>query len=592
MSKMFSKLNYIFDKKQKANLFWVFVLITAGAFLELLGVSIILPFVNAVLSPDTMLNNRIMLLVYNILGFSNSYTFIAFLAACVIIIYVLKNVFLVYMYNIQYHFIYDNQCSMSSEMMERYMRQPYIYHLSHGSGEMIQHITKDIDMFYAAVMGAISLLTEVFVCFALVIYLFVLDKSITIGVAFVLIVFVVIYSLFIKDRVNTYGSEYRKRSSLINKSIIEGFGGIKETKVLDRENYFITDYSGNYTIFSECYRKFQLLSIVPRPLMETVCIGGMMSVVILKILNQVNLSYFIPTLSVFVVAAFRMLPSFGRITSFTNMILFNKAAVEAVYNDVKLMNELEDRKAPEDNQPLDFTNTISINNVAYAYPNTTTDVLKSINIKINKNESIGLIGPSGQGKTTLADLILGILTPTRGNITVDDRDIENCMSSWHHILGYIPQSIFLCDDTVRKNVAYGIDEKDIDDERVLRALKEAQIDEFVLGLDDGVNTEIGERGVRLSGGQRQRIGIARALYNNPDVLILDEATSALDNDTETAVMDAINRLQGNKTLIIIAHRLSTIEKCDKIYRINNGIAEMVEKNELYGDSVNSGEEND
>lgn len=581
MKYIISRLNYIFDRKQKLELFWVFVLITAGAFLELLGVSIILPFVNAVLSPENMLNNKVMLFVYDLFRFENNYSFIAFLAACVIAIYILKNLFLVYMYNIQYHFIYDNQCEMSSKMMGRYMNQPYIYHLSHGSGEMIQHITKDIDMFYTAVLGTISLLTEVFVCMALVIYLFILDKSITIGVALVLVVFVAIYLLFIKDRVNTYGSEYRKRSTLINKSIIEGFGGIKETKVLDREDFFISDYRSNYITFSECYRKFQLLSIIPRPLMETVCIGGMMSVVILKILNQVNLSYFIPTLSVFVVAAFRMLPSFGRITSFTNMIVFNKSAVEAVYNDVKIMNKLDELKTVENENELVLNDKIDISGVAYSYPNTTTEVLKRVDISIKKNESIGLIGPSGQGKTTLADLILGILTPSNGTIVVDGNNIAENMTSWHHMLGYIPQTIFLCDDTIRKNVAYGINEENIDDERVLKALEEAQIKDFVLRLEDGINTEIGERGVRLSGGQRQRIGIARALYNNPEVLILDEATSALDNDTEVAVMDAINRLQGNKTLIIIAHRLSTIENCDKIYRINDGFAELVDKSELF-----------
>ena len=315
--------------------------------------------------------------------------------------------------------------------------------------------------------------------------------------------------------------------------------------------------------------------------METVCIGGMMSVVILKILRGVNLSYFIPTLSVFVVAAFRMLPSFGRITSFMNMMIFNKPAVEAVYNDVRIMNELDELKTVENDNELIFNNKIDISCVAYSYPNTTAEVLKRVDISIKKNESIGFIGPSGQGKTTLADIILGILTPSKGTIEVDGKDITENMTSWHHMLGYIPQTIFLCDDTIRKNVAYGINEEDIDDERVIRALEEAQIKDFVLRLEEGINTEIGERGVRLSGGQRQRIGIARALYNNPEVLILDEATSALDNDTEVAVMDAINRLQGNKTLIIIAHRLSTIENCDKIYRINDGFAELIDKCELY-----------
>ena len=245
------------------------------------------------------------------------------------------------------------------------------------------------------------------------------------------------------------------------------------------------------------------------------------------------------------------------------------------------MNKLDELKTVENENELVLNDKIDISGVAYSYPNTTTEVLKRVDISIKKNESIGLIGPSGQGKTTLADLILGILTPSKGAISVDGKDITENMTSWHHMLGYIPQTIFLCDDTIRKNVAYGINEEDIDDERVIKALEEAQIKDFVLELEEGINTEIGERGVRLSGGQRQRIGIARALYNNPEVLILDEATSALDNDTEVAVMDAINRLQGNKTLIIIAHRLSTIENCDKIYRINDGFAELIDKSELF-----------
>ena len=576
--KLLNKLNYIFNKKQKMSLIWVFILITIGAFLELVGVSIVLPFVNAVLSPDKMLDNSIVRLIYDGFGFASTNSFIAFLAVAIIVVYILKNLFLTYMYNIQYHFIYDNQCYLSTEMMEKYMRQPYVYHLSHGSSEMIQHITKDIDMFFAAVMGAISLLTEVLVCAVLVIYLFVLDKSITIGVALVLVAFVAIYTVFFKDRVNHYGAEYRKRSALINKSIIEGFGGIKETKVLGREAFFINDYRQNYDAFSECYRKFQLLSIVPRPMMEAICISGMMSIVAIKILRGVDLAYFVPTLSVFVVAAFRMLPSFGRITSFTNMVIFNKSAVDAVYNDVKIMNELETRKESADKDDrLVFDDSIEVKDLVYAYPGTDTNVLEHVNMSIKKNESVGFIGPSGQGKTTLADLILGVLTPQSGEILVDGKNISEMMDRWHHSLGYIPQTIFLCDDTIRRNVAYGIDEKDIDDAKVMKALKEAQILEFIEGLPDGVETEIGERGVRLSGGQRQRIGIARALYNNPAVLVLDEATSALDNDTEEAVMDAINRLQGNKTLIIIAHRLSTIEKCDKVYRINEKRAQLVDE---------------
>lgn len=568
---LFKKLNYIFTKKQKIELLWVFILITVGAFLELAGVSVILPFVNAIISPESVLSSKGMNMVYSALGFSDINGFIIFLALFIIFVYVLKNLFLAYMYDVQYRFNYDNQRELSTMMMRRYISQPYSYHLVNGSEKMIQHITKDIDMFMAAVSGAMFLATELFVCIAIITYLFIKDKSITLGLMFVMLAFVGIYFIFIKGRVKTYGIEVRKDNEKINKTIIESFGGIKEIKILERENYFIEKYDDSYAQFAEAQRKYQLLSVVPRPIMEAVCISGMLSVVALKMARGVSMAYFIPTLSLFVVAAFRMLPSFSRISSYMSQVIFNKAAVDFVYNDLKTISALPISNS-EDNKIDDiiFNDKITVENVSFSYARNLKDVLDSVNMEIHKNESVGLIGPSGQGKTTLADLLLGLLMPTAGSIKVDGNSISGKMNLWHSKVGYIPQTIFLSDDTIKNNIAFGVKEEDINDEKIWEALKEAQLIDFISELEDGINTYVGERGVRLSGGQRQRIGIARALYNKPDILVLDEATSALDNDTEIAVMDAINNLMGNKTLIIIAHRLSTIKNCDSVYQVNEG----------------------
>lgn len=568
---LFKKLNYIFTKKQKIELLWVFILITVGAFLELAGVSVILPFVNAIISPESVLSSKGMNMVYSALGFSDINGFIIFLALLIIFVYVLKNLFLAYMYDVQYRFNYDNQRELSTMMMRRYISQPYSYHLVNGSEKMIQHITKDIDMFMAAVSGAMFLATELFVCIAIITYLFIKDKSITLGLMFVMLAFVGLYFIFIKGRVKTYGIEVRKDNEKINKTIIESFGGIKEIKILERENYFIEKYDDSYAQFAEAQRKYQLLSVVPRPIMEAVCISGMLSVVALKMARGVSMAYFIPTLSLFVVAAFRMLPSFSRISSYMSQVIFNKAAVDFAYNDLKNISALPISNS-EDNKIDDiiFNDKITVENVSFSYARNLKDVLDSVNMEIHKNESVGLIGPSGQGKTTLADLLLGLLMPTAGSIKVDGNSISEKMTLWHSKVGYIPQTIFLCDDTIKNNIAFGVKEEDINDEKIWEALEEAQLLDFISELEDGINTYVGERGVRLSGGQRQRIGIARALYNKPDILVLDEATSALDNDTEIAVMDAINNLMGNKTLIIIAHRLSTIKNCDSVYQVNEG----------------------
>ena len=313
--------------------------------------------------------------------------------------------------------------------------------------------------------------------------------------------------------------------------------------------------------------------------METVCICGLLLFMSTRIYLGADMASFVPVMSVFAIAAVRMLPSFNRISGCIGAITFNKASVDAVYNDLKEIEGLrvqfeEDSK---DSVEVTLNDVLSIQNVTFAYPSKPDKViLNNVSIKIPKNSSVAFIGPSGAGKTTLADVILGVLKPQEGRVFCDDMDVYEHLHSWHKIVGYIPQSIFLIDDTVRANVAFGIDEKEINDEKVWEALEEAQLADFVREQKDGLYSRVGDRGVKLSGGQRQRIGIARALYSNPQILVLDEATSALDTDTETAVMEAIDSLAGSKTMIIIAHRLTTIKNCDVVFEVRNG--SVFEKN--------------
>ena len=299
------------------------------------------------------------------------------------------------------------------------------------------------------------------------------------------------------------------------------------------------------------------------------CVTGLLIVVVIRLLCGVELDNFIPTLSVFAIAAFRMLPSFNRITNNMNTVMFNRTAVDRIYSDLKQSEQYLGEKCLKTTAEVDFQKEISVEGLVFTYPKADKPVLNKVSLKIPKNTSVAFIGPSGAGKTTLADLVLGVLEPQCGKILVDGKNIQSGMDSWHKKLGYIPQSIYIMDDTLRNNVAFGVLEEDIDDVKVWKALEEAQLKDFVGTLEDGLDTNIGEGGMRLSGGQRQRIGIARVLYNDPQVLVLDEATSALDTETESAVMEAIENFNGKKTMIIIAHRLSTVKNCNIVYKVDD-----------------------
>jgi len=568
------KINYIFDKNQKLSVFFLLVLIIIGAFLELLGVSIILPFVNAILEPERLMANQFVSIVCSWIHVRDVDQLVLWIVFAIIMIYIGKNLFLIFMYNKQYSFVYDNCGKLSRRMMKCYMEQPYAYHLKHNSAELIRNIMHDTMAFFSVVQGLLQLTTEVCVCIVLAVFLFAQDVFVTISLCILLILLMVIFLRALQKKIKEMGMESRRYDAIVNKNVLQGLAGIKEVKVLNREKYFIDEFGNNYIRFSEVQRKYQVYSIIPKPVTETVCIVGIMTTIAIKIVMGGNPEALVSIMATFAIAAFRLLPSFNRITNSISTIIFNLPAVGALYEDLKGIDEFQQLEFVNEKitKDLPFEKEIVFEQVSFSYPDTNKKVIDGVSLTIPKNKSVAFIGPSGEGKTTLADILLGIHEPQHGSIKVDGKDITKYKKAWHEKLGYIPQGIYLMDDTIRNNVLFGIPGKYADEAAIWKSLEDAQIKEFVLSLEDGLDTIVGERGTRLSGGQMQRIGIARALYQNPEILVLDEATSALDNDTEKAVMDAIAQLAGKKTLVIIAHRLSTIRDCDYVYEVKGGKA--------------------
>ena len=583
---MLKKINYVLDKKQKIHLILLLIIIFIGAFVELLGVSAILPVVNVATSPETIDQTWYLSWLKQTLKLEDAGQMLIVLSIILIIIYILKNVYVTIMYNMQYGFIFGNQKKLAVKLMDCYMHQNYLFHVSKNVAELQRNVTSDVNGFFTVVLNFLQFLAEISVCVVLVLYLLMQDFVTTMAVAVLLFIFVGLFAGIFKKILGEKGRKNREVNVQVTKWILQSFSGIKEIKVINAEDFFIDNYNKYYSQFATLQRQQSMLTFLPRPVMETVCICGLLLAVILKLtIDSSDIASFIPTLSVFAIAAFRMLPSFNRITGYLGGIMFSIPSIDAIYNDLKEVEQLLKQKEiiKKIDENMSLTKSIQMEHVSFKYPESDKWILKNANIEIRKNSSVAFIGASGAGKTTAADLILGLLEPEEGHILVDGVDICTNMAAWHQKIGYIPQTIYLMDDTIKANIAFGVDEANIDETRIQKALKEAQLDEFITQLPEGIHTEIGDRGVKLSGGQRQRIGIARALYRNPEVLILDEATSALDNDTEKEVMEAIDSLHGTRTLIVIAHRLSTIKNCDEIYEVGNGKFQLKPKQEVLGD---------
>lgn len=569
---LIQKIWYIFDRRQKSRIAELVILILLGTAVETIGVTAIVPFISAIMFPDKIMSNPIAIKLCRFLGINDATQFIILLSGCLMVVYIVKNGYLCFMHYAQNRFIYNNQRQLEDEIMRCHLTRPYSYHLQHNSAELINNMTNDIDYFFQFLVHVINLFTDLFVSLALMILLFVVDKSITLAVFFMMLLFVAVFYKKYKVRLKIL-SDMRRHGSIMSLQMMQqAFNAIKDIRIAGRESFFLKANNTYYGEYTESRRKVATYSAFPKPILETICVITLLSVISLKIARGIAIDYFVPTLSVFALAVIRMLPSTSRIAASLNSISYSKTAVDVIYNIVYEMRTDSQISLKEDREKAILNDRIVIQGLDYRYEGSDVDVLKNIELEIPKNASVAFIGASGAGKTTLADLILGVLDYDKGSVLIDGIEMKGIKRKWQNIIGYIPQDIYIIDDSIRRNVAFGYGDEEIDDTQVWKVLEQAQVADFVRSLPQGLDTVIGEMGARISGGQKQRIGIARALYSNPEVLVLDEATSALDGDTESAVMEAIDALNGTKTLIIIAHRLSTIENCNIVYRIENGKA--------------------
>ena len=462
-------------------------------------------------------------------------------------------------------------------MMINFMNRPYEYYLSADTAVIQRSITSDVNNMYGLILNLLQLISEIVVFICISTLLFLEDPMLITMVAVLLVGVLVIIKMVLKPILIKAGKENQEYYSGLFKWIEQSVMGIKEIKIANKEQYFIHEYTKCGYGYVNAVQKYNLFNATPRLIIETVCMIGLVLYLMIVMLQGMDPANVIPQLAVFAFAAMRLIPSANRMNNHLNNISYFEPFFMGVSDN--LQDEIHDDMITYDPtvyekkkevEKLEVRKNISLKDITYKYPGTEKLIFNHASMEIPIGAAVGIVGTSGSGKKTIVDILLGLLELETGSILADGAEVREQYERWLKNIGYIPQSIFMIDSTIRKNVAFGIPEDEIDDNRVWEVLKEARLDEFVRSLPQGLDTGIGERGIRLSGGQRQRIGIARALFEDPEVLVLDEATSALDNDTEAAIMDSINSLHGRKTLIIIAHRLQTIEKCDIVYRVENG----------------------
>ncbi|MBE5822962.1 MAG: ABC transporter ATP-binding protein [Butyrivibrio sp.] len=579
MRKIYSKLKVLLDRKQKSQMVGIVVLMLIGGVLESLGIAMIAPVMQVVIDPEKVEESSILSGIYNLFNLTSTTQLAAIIMVSIILVFIVKNVFLYFMNVVQLRFVYTNQFATSRRMMINFMQRPYEYYLNADTTVIQRNITSDVNNLYALILSCLQLTSEIIVFVCLVAILLSQDARMTLTIATLLVIVLLVIKFVIKPVMVKAGKDNQDYYSGLYKWIYESVTGIKEIKVAAKENYFINGYADCGAGYVNAVQKYNLYNSTPRLLIETIAIAGMIGYMLFVMAQGTSLTSLLPQLTVLAAAAARLLPSANRINNFLTSIAYFEPFLDNVsenlqdeIHDESISYNSEDYRTKSQIEKLPVHNSIKLEGITYKYPNSDKYVLNGADMEIPVGKSVGIVGTSGAGKTTIVDVLLGLLEPEKGKISADGVDVNTNYKGWLKNVGYIPQTIFMTDSTIRKNVAFGIPEEEIDDARVWQALSEAALDTFVKELPEGLDTEIGERGIRLSGGQRQRIGIARALFEDPEVLVLDEATSALDNDTEAAIMDSINRLHGKKTLVIIAHRLQTIEKCDMIYGIRDGKA--------------------
>ena len=589
---LFAKLNYIFDKKQKGQLGILAVLIVIGGILETGGVGMMLPVMGVITNPESVYEkiakvDFLQRIVDTLnLGYENRGNMIKILIITLIVFFVVKNLYLLFLIYKQNTFITRARNDMISRVMREFLNRPYEDYLGADIPTVFRITDSDIPKTFTLMLSILSLATEVVVTVCLSIVVLAINWQMTVLMTIVFLIVTLIITKVLKPRLNRIGRENQETQSRIAKWRIQAIYGLKDVKVLNRQDFFIRNYYESGKVGADIARNYTVMNNIPRLLIETMFIVVVFSYILIYILGGGMPETLMTQLTAIAAAALRLMPSVNRINTYLTEIAYNQFSLDFVYNNLtesmKIDKEMRAERAAIAGPELHLEKEIRIKDITFAYPDADTNIFTNANMVVPKGKSVGIMGPSGAGKSTVVDIILGLLHVQKGEILCDGSNIFSNYDSWLAQIGYIPQSIYLVDESIRENIAFGIDADRIDDDRIWEVMEEAQLADFVRSLPEGLDTKIGDRGVRLSGGQRQRIGIARALYHNPEILVFDEATSALDNETEAAVMEAINSFHGKKTMIIIAHRLNTIANCDIIYEVKD---ETIAETTLNGKTI-------
>ena len=552
----------ILTQKERRNLIWIFSLMLFGTVLETFSLGLVVPVVGLLTKPEYLKSHP---RIDELLNFPSQTQFVVGAMLLLVLVYVVKNIFLIGSLWVQYGYSTSVTKRLGRTLFENYLKQPFTFHLQRNSATLIRNSQNSASVMSGTIDPILSIAADALVTTGMMVLLLVIEPKGTIITILVFALSSIALRRFSSRRIRLWGEAQNFHKGMIIQHLQQGFGGVKDVKILGRENYFVNQYSDHLDGNANVLRRFSLAQAVPRFGLEILMMIGLASLVSTMVLSGQELTGILPVLGLFGAAAFRLLPAVNRSILSAQTINLNRPLVDGVAADLGLSISTTSSNSVHSH----FAVSVSIENLSFSYETTSTQALAGVSIDIARGEAVGLVGPSGSGKSTLVDILLGLLEPTSGRVLVDGDDIHDNLRGWQDQIGYVPQSIFLTDDTLRRNVAFGLPKDQIDDNAVKSAIRSAQLEDFVASLPEGLETVVGERGVRLSGGQRQRIGIARALYNNPDVLVLDEATSSLDTETEHGVMQAVQALQGEKTVIIVAHRLSTVEYCDRLYRLEN-----------------------
>ena len=563
------KINFLITKRQRTALVLLSMLLFIGMMLEIFGLGILIPGISILLDPLAFEKYPILSRLTLFFGLEGQNQFIVFSLTLILLIYFLKTIFLVILSYKQNSFLSRLTSYISNTLFELYMYQPYSFHTTVNSSILIRNLQTEVSYFSTFCQSLLNLVIEGAMLIGIIITLIFIEPvgAISVGLFFGLSSY--IFFFFSKKRMKMWGEMRQELDGYNSKLIIEGLGGIKNIKILGKESFFTSNFLKNNSLKANILGKNSTLNLLPRYYLEFLSVFGLLIFISVLLYLEKDLAGLIATLGVFVAATFRMMPSLNKLIASSQSLKYYKSSLNVLYQEFNTLKPSKFQyQAPID---FDFTKEISFKAISFLYHTEQDRILNNISLSVQPGEIIGFIGPSGSGKTTLIDLFLGFYSPTTGDIKIGDQSIYNDINSWQKKIGYVSQNIFLLDNSIKSNIALGVNDSEIDFDKLENAIKLAQLEVFVKNLPNGLETRVGEMGVQLSGGQRQRIGIARALYNNPPIIVLDEATSALDTKTESGVMNSIKQLKGLKTIIIIAHRLSTLSICDQIFSLDKGV---------------------